>query len=64
MAEIKNCPFCGQEPHLIWRGNASSKKRSAEIKCKNCNVEMIVGAIRNSIRWCEETVIEKWNKRA
>jgi hypothetical protein len=24
---------------------------------------MIVGAIRNSLEWCRETVIEKWNKR-
>lgn len=62
--KIKGCPFCGNlNPELITRGSNSSKKRSAEIYCKPCCTIMKVGAIRNSIEWCEEKVIEKWNTR-
>jgi transcription elongation factor Elf1 len=55
--EILKCPFCNGEPVLTERGNSYSKKRSTEIKCTNCGVEMIVGAISNSLEWCRETVI-------
>lgn len=61
--QIKPCPFCGNIPELIKRGNEHTKKVSTEIYCKNCNVLMVVGAIRNNLKWCEEKVIEKWNKR-
>jgi len=61
--KIKCCPFCGKEPELITRGNSASKSRSAEIYCKPCYTIMKVGAIRNSIEWCEAKVIEKWNTR-
>ena len=61
--QIKNCPFCGGTAELIKRGNDFSKKRSAEITCHKCNVKLVVGAIRSTLEWCEETTIEKWNKR-
>ena len=60
---LKPCPFCGMDAELTLRGNAFTKKRNAEIKCTNCNVEMVVGAIKLSIDWCQETVINKWNTR-
>jgi hypothetical protein len=60
---MRRCPFCGHEPELILRGNAFTKKRNAEIRCNNCNVEMVVGAVHNSLEWCENKVVEKWNKR-
>lgn len=60
---ISNCPFCGGLSGLTLRGNALTK-RSAEIKCSNCKAEMVVGARHESLEWCEETVITKWNKRA
>jgi Lar family restriction alleviation protein len=60
---IRPCPFCGGDAELILRGNTFTKKRNAEIRCGNCNVEMVVGAIRNSLDWCAKTVIAKWNKR-
>lgn len=63
MSEILKCPFCGGEPELIPRGNAFTKKRSAEIKCGTCRVEMVVGAIHGTLDWCAKTVTEKWNKR-
>jgi hypothetical protein len=61
--EILPCPFCNGEPILIERGNEHTRKRSAEIECTSCHVKMIVGAIHNSLEWCKETVIEKWNER-
>lgn len=57
------CPFCGGEVELINRGNAFTKKRSAEIRCNQCSIEMIVGAIHHSLEWCEETITAKWNRR-
>ena len=60
---IKPCPFCGANPELTLQGNHATKNRSAKIKCNFCNVQMIVGAIRFTLEWCEDTVIEKWNKR-
>lgn len=60
---MRRCPFCGGEPELILRGNAFTKKRNAEIRCNNCNVEMVVGAVHNSLEWCEKKVVEKWNNR-
>jgi len=60
---MRRCPFCDDEPILIKRGNSFTKKRSAEIECTNCHAKLIVGAIRNNLEWCEEKVIEKWNKR-
>lgn len=61
---MRRCPFCGNDAILIKRGNAFTKKRSAEIECMNCHVKMIVGAIRNTLEWCEKKVIEKWNSRS
>lgn len=61
---MRSCPFCGGEAELILRGNAFTKKRNAEIRCGSCNVEMVVGAIHNSLEWCQEKVIQKWNCRA
>jgi Lar family restriction alleviation protein len=60
---IRPCPFCGGEAEIILRGNAFTKKRNAEIRCGNCNVEMVVGAVHSSLEWCAKTVTAKWNKR-
>ena len=62
-SRLKYCPFCGGVAEIITRGNAFTKKRSAEIECSKCHVKMIVGAIRNSLDWCESIIINKWNQR-
>lgn len=61
--ELKPCPFCGGKASLLKRGNDYTRKRSAEIRCEDCKAMVLTGAIRNSLEWCERTVIEKWNKR-
>ena len=60
---IRPCPFCGGEAELITRGNAFTKKRSAEIECSDCHTLQVTGAIHSSLAWCQEKAIEKWNKR-
>jgi Lar family restriction alleviation protein len=61
--EIKPCPFCGGEAELQTIGNDYAQSRSVEIKCTSCYTKQITGAIRQSLEWCKETAIEKWNKR-
>lgn len=61
--KLKSCPFCGGAPELIPRGNDFCKKKSAEVSCRNCNVVMVVGAIRYSLNWAIGTVIDSWNRR-
>jgi Lar family restriction alleviation protein len=61
--ELKPCPFCGGKAEMITRGNEATKKRSAEITCTSCRATQITGAIRGSLEWCQDTAIEKWNKR-
>ncbi len=60
---LKPCPFCGGEAELITIGNDFTKKRSAGIECGRCRTKQVVGAIRKSLSWCEETIVERWNKR-
>lgn len=61
--ELKECPFCGGEAELTTRGNGYTKKRSAEIKCKDCNVKIICGAIKLGMYFCINTVTKHWNSR-
>lgn len=63
MIDLLPCPFCGGHAEIITVGNDFTKKRSAEVKCKSCFTKQVTGAIRNSIEWCIETAIAKWNKR-
>lgn len=58
-----NCPFCKLEVQHHLRGNDYTKSRQYEIKCKNCNLVMIVGAISNNCEQVKKKCIEKWNKR-
>lgn len=57
------CPFCGNIPELITRGNNYSKKRSAEVYCKPCHLITTVGVIRFPLQWAVDKVTERWNTR-
>lgn len=59
-----NCPICKLEVQHRLRGNDYTESRQYEIKCKNCNLVMIVGAIRNNCDWVKKKCIEQWNNRA
>lgn len=63
--ELKPCPFCGGQPQITVRGNDYTKKRLVEIECTNklCRTKQVTGAIHNSLEWCNEVAIKKWNKR-
>jgi len=61
---LRSCPFCGAEPELILRGNAHTKSRSAEVYCRSCHTKQVTGAIHNSLAWCEDKAVDKWNRRS
>ena len=61
--DLLPCPFCGNDAELRNKGNEFTKSRSAEVYCRFCHTSQITGAIRNSLGWCIEKAIEKWNKR-
>lgn len=61
--ELRPCPICGGEAELLTRGNDVTKKRSAEIKCKECGCLLVVGAIRFPLTWAVKKVSDKWNTR-
>lgn len=61
--ELLPCPLCNGEAKIILRGNAFTKRRSAEIFCTECGVEQVTGAVHNSLEWCSDKAIQKWNKR-
>ena len=58
------CPFCGGIPEKTFIGNEHSKKRSMEIRCPDCRIERVTGAIRMSSDWLNEMAIKEWNQRA
>ena len=57
------CPFCGNEPTITQIGNNHTKKRTIEIKCQECKVQMSQSAVRNDVEWLQFSISEKWNKR-
>lgn len=61
--ELKKCPFCNNEPELIKIGNEFTRRRCVKIKCTRCHTEQRTGAINQTLEWCEEIAINKWNMR-
>lgn len=63
-AEVLSCPFCGADPEWRHQGNDHTKSRRLTIRCPECRVERVNGAIRNDFAWLERISVEQWNRRA
>jgi len=61
--EFLPCPFCGEMPYVMSKGNMNTKKRSVIVKCGGCLVKRETGAIRHGFKWCYEKAAEVWNQR-
>lgn len=66
MEMLKDCPFCpgGGNPYVHAIGNEHTKKRGAEVGCKQCRFKKEIGVIRYSVEWAVTKAIEVWNTRA
>lgn len=64
MSDLKPCPFCGSEDiEIKYIGNAHTKTRKVQLKCKSCRVTRTDGAIYHDHEWCYETAAKQWNTR-
>lgn len=63
MNELKDCPFCGNDPIVIFRYR--KKYLEIEIKCKKCRVRMINRFIKykDDQEKCFGLSAEIWNNR-
>ena len=64
--KLKPCPFCGSNNIEIipyWSSHRRKRVEGRAIKCKNCLFEKTQLAMRYSLEWLEERLIEDWNKR-
>ena len=61
--EFDVCPFCGDQPHVIPKGNSCTKKRSVTVKCKTCRIERTDAELSKGFEWLYKTAAENWNKR-
>ena len=62
MEQVKPCPFCGADAHIIWNaivkvrnGSGVHEERGVCIYCENCPVEM-----RTTNK---HLAVEMWNRR-
>jgi len=61
--EFSPCPFCGDMPHVIPKGNRYTKKRSVTVKCNTCRVQVTNSTLRHGFEWLYEKSAEGWNRR-
>lgn len=61
--EFLPCPFCGDMPHVMPKGNSHTKKRSVKVKCRTCRIERTDAALAKGFDWLYETAAKNWNKR-
>ena len=61
--EFYPCPFCGDKPYVIPKGNALTKKRSVTVKCRTCRIERTDAALIHDFEWLYRVVADNWNKR-
>ena len=63
--EMLLCPFCGDNPKIIFIGNDYTKNRHVEIKCINsdCMAMVVCGGIHSNSETVAKWSIDKWNRR-
>ena len=61
--EFSACPFCGDMPYVMPRGNSHTKKRSVVVKCKSCRIERTDSALTQSFDWLYKVAAKNWNQR-
>ena len=61
--EFLPCPFCGDDPHVMPKGNSQTKKRSVTVKCKTCRIERTDAALRYGFDFLYEVAAKNWNQR-
>jgi hypothetical protein len=61
--EFFPCPFCGDAPHVMPKGNRNTNKRSVTVKCKTCRIERTDAALNHGFDWLYKVAAESWNKR-
>ena len=49
--EFLPCPFCGEMPHVMPKGNSYTKKRAVTVKCKGCRIERTDAALVQGFDW-------------
>ncbi len=64
MSELKNCPFCGELPHLYLEdGLTASRHYIAHVTCGNCDEvsQLVYNRDKNLV---EKEAAAKWNTRS
>ena len=61
--EFLACPFCGDEPCVMPKGNSHTKKRSVTVKCKTCRIERTDSALGRGFDFLYAAAARSWNKR-
>jgi len=62
--QLENCPLCNSEDLSVSHiGNERTQKRSIEIKCKNCRINIKDSAMRYGFDWLESLASSNWNNR-
>ena len=57
------CPFCGDRPYVMPKGNMHTKKRSVTVKCKKCRIQRTDAALSHGFEWLYRVAADNWNKR-
>ena len=61
--EFSVCPFCGDNPHVLPKGNSYTKKRSVTVKCKTCRIERTDAALSQGFDFLYKVAAKNWNQR-
>lgn len=60
---LKDCPFCGSKPDMIFKGNDRTAKRAVTIKCPTCLCCRTDAGITSPLTTLARVALEQWNTR-